>query len=159
MSAIRFGKNFPEPLQGYPRLRRWSRRKKVPGWLPGMRVLLELCYDRSGTSPRVSEEQRDILRETQRRVDGGQLRASYRCPLCNSFKGSDIAGRDPRTRKLTSLFNPRRHKWARHFRWQGAYLIGRTAIGRVTVAVLNINDPFRLELRGCLIEEGLFPPA
>jgi len=78
------------------------------------------------------------------------------CLHCNSFKGSDIAGRDPRTRKLTPLFNPRRNKWQRHFRWQGAYLVGRTPIGRVTVTVLNINDPFRVELREGLIEEGLF---
>jgi hypothetical protein len=80
------------------------------------------------------------------------------CLTCNSCKGSNIAGRDPQTRKLTPLFNPRRHKWARHFRWNGAYLIGRTAIGRVTVAVLNINDPFRVALREGLLDEGLFLP-
>ena len=64
--------------------------------------------------------------------------------------------RYPDTRKLTPLFHPRRHKWERHFRWQGPYLIGRTPIGRVTVALLNVNDPFRVELRELLIEEGLF---
>jgi 5-methylcytosine-specific restriction endonuclease McrA len=80
------------------------------------------------------------------------------CFFCNSFKGSNLGGLDPQTRKLTPLFNPRRHTWTRHFRWQGPYLIGRTPLGRVTVAVLNINDPFRVELREGLIEEGLFPP-
>jgi hypothetical protein len=78
---------------------------------------------------------------------------------CNSFKGSDISGRDRRTRKLTPLFNPRRYKWATHFRWQGAYLIGRTPVGRVTVALLQINDDYRVELREGLIEEGVFPPT
>ncbi|MCI0458406.1 MAG: HNH endonuclease [Gemmataceae bacterium] len=95
------------------------------------------------------------------RKHGGPTRASnlcLSCFSCNSFKGSDIAGLDPRTRKLTPLFNPRRHKWSRHFRWQGAVLLGRTPIGRVTVAVLNINDPFRVELREGLIDEGVFPP-
>ena len=77
----------------------------------------------------------------------------------NSHKGSNIAGRDPKTRKLTPLFNPRRQQWSWHFRWQGAYLIGRTPVGRATVAVLNINDSFRVELREGLIEEGPFPPA
>jgi hypothetical protein len=77
----------------------------------------------------------------------------------NAFKGSDIAGLDPRTGKLTPLFHPRRHKWGRHFRWQGAYLLGRTPIGRVTVAVLNMNDPLRVEFREGLIAEGFFPPA
>lgn len=76
----------------------------------------------------------------------------------NSHKGSNIAGLDPMTRKLTPLFNPRRHAWHRHFSWQGAYLIGRTPVGRVTVAVLNMNDSFRVELREGLISEGLFPP-
>jgi hypothetical protein len=35
----------------------------------------------------------------------------------------------------------------------------RTPIGRVTVTVVHINDPFRVELREGLIEEGLFPPS
>jgi hypothetical protein len=81
------------------------------------------------------------------------------CFYCNSYKGTDIAGRDSLTRKLTPLFNPRRHKWTRHFRWEGAYLIGRTAIGRVTIDVLNINDPVRVELRDELMEQGIFPPG
>ena len=80
------------------------------------------------------------------------------CLYCNSFKGSDMSSRDPKTRKLTPLFNPRRNKWAKHFRWQGAVLIGRTPVGRVTVALLRINDPFRVELREGLIAEGVFPP-
>ena len=81
------------------------------------------------------------------------------CFRCNSFKGSDIGGRDAATRKLTPLFNPRRHKWVTHFRWQGAYLIGRTPVGRVTVTLLHINDTLRVELREELIAEGVFPPA
>jgi hypothetical protein len=81
------------------------------------------------------------------------------CFRCNSCKGSDISGRDEKTRGLTPLFNPRRHKWATHFRWQEAYLIGRTPVGRVTVALLRINDTLRVELRAELIEEGSFPPA
>ena len=42
------------------------------------------------------------------------------CFWCNSFKGSDVAGLD--SRKLTPLFNPRRHLWTRHFCWEGALL-------------------------------------
>jgi hypothetical protein len=80
------------------------------------------------------------------------------CFYCNSFKGSDLASLDRKTRKLTPLFNPRRHKWATHFRWQGGYLVGRTPIGRVTVALLHINDDLRVELREELIGEGVFRP-
>jgi hypothetical protein len=92
---------------------------------------------------------------------GGATRPSnlcLSCLNCNCFKGSDIAARDKRTHKLAPLFNPRRHTWSRHFRWRGPLLLGRTAIGRVTVAVLRINDPFRVELRQALIDENLFPP-
>ena len=80
------------------------------------------------------------------------------CFYCNSFKGSDLSGLDPRTRKLTPLFHPRRHKWTTHFRWEGPYLIGRTPIGRVTAALFHINDEYRVELRATLSEEGIFPP-
>ncbi len=81
------------------------------------------------------------------------------CFQCNSFKGTDLAGLDPRTRKLTPLFNPRRNKWSRHFRWDGPVLHGRTPIGRVTISVLNINDPLRVALRASLVEQGVFPPS
>jgi hypothetical protein len=81
------------------------------------------------------------------------------CLHCNSHKGPNIAGIDPATNKLTKLFNPRRHKWAKHFRWSGPYLVGRTAVGRVTIAVLALNHPDVVEVREALIEEGLFPPA
>jgi len=81
------------------------------------------------------------------------------CYYCNSFKGSDLSSLDPKTRKLTPLFHPRRHKWAKHFRWDGPLLVGRTPIGRVTVSLLHINDEYRVELREVLIEEGVFPPT
>lgn len=78
------------------------------------------------------------------------------CFHCNGHKGSDIAGIDPLTRKLTRLFDPRRHSWRRHFRCQGAILVGRTAIGRVTLYVLNMNDPDFVGLRQELIRLELF---
>ncbi len=80
------------------------------------------------------------------------------CLHDNSHKGPNIAGLDPVSRILTKLFNPRRHKWARHFRWNGPYLVGRTAIGRVMVIVLAMNDPAVVEVRQALIEEDVFPP-
>ena len=101
----------------------------------------------------------DHIISRKHRGPGVASNLALSCFRCNSFKGSDISGRDRITRTLVPLFNPRRHKWSRHFRWEGSYIIGRTAIGRVTVAVLNINDPFRVELRAELIKEGLFRPA
>jgi hypothetical protein len=90
------------------------------------------------------------------RVDLDQVDGSCLCSFCNSFKGPDISGIDPDTRKLTKLFNPRRHRWQHHFRYQGAILTGRTAIGRTTIRVLQINCEEGVTLRGSLITEGLF---
>jgi hypothetical protein len=80
------------------------------------------------------------------------------CLHCNSHKGPNIAGIDPVSGKLSPLFHPRRHKWSRHFRWEGGVLVGRTAVGRVTIAVLAMNDPAAVEVREALIDEGVFPP-
>jgi hypothetical protein len=82
---------------------------------------------------------------------------AHACLACNLHKGPNLTGIDPRTKKLTRLFNPRRHAWTRHFRLQGAWILGRTAVGRTTVEVLAMNDPDRLDLRQELIEQGLFP--
>ncbi len=38
-------------------------------------------------------------------------------------------------------------------------LIGKTPVGRVTVAVLLINHPDAIAAREALIEEGVFPPS
>jgi len=92
----------------------------------------------------------------------GQTMASNLALACladNNHKGPNLAGIDPKTGKRTWLFNPRRHKWARHFRWQGPILLGRTPIGRATIVVLAINLPHRVAQRAALIDEGVFPPA
>jgi hypothetical protein len=81
------------------------------------------------------------------------------CLADNNHKGPNLAGVDPRTGRRAWLFNPRRHKWSRHFRWSGAVLVGRTAVGRATVEVLAINLPHRIAQRAALIAEGVFPAA
>jgi hypothetical protein len=81
---------------------------------------------------------------------------AYSCLRCNLHKGPNLAGIDPKTKKLTRLFNPRRHRWSRHFRWQGAVLLGRSAVGRTTIEVLAMNDPARVALRQELMDQGLF---
>ncbi len=80
---------------------------------------------------------------------------AWACFSCNLHKGPNIAGIDPVTGKLTPLFHPREHVWAAHFEWQGPWLRGRTAIGRTTVVVLEINTADGIAVRTSLIEEGL----
>jgi hypothetical protein len=80
------------------------------------------------------------------------------CANCSLGKSSNIAGTDPRTGKLTRLFHPRRDRWDDHFQWHGPYLRGKSAVGRTTIVVLNINRPDRIALRRELIGQGVFPP-
>jgi hypothetical protein len=91
---------------------------------------------------------------------GGPRRASNLCLACfscNSFKGPNLSGRDSKTKMTVPLFNPRRHRWHRHFRWNGPRLVGRTPTGRATVATLRINLDHRVAYRRELINEGVFP--
>ena len=71
----------------------------------------------------------------------------YVCSFCNEFKGANVAGYDPQTGKLTKLFHPRRHLWSMHFERRGVLIIGKTAIGRTTVGVLELNAPQRVRVR------------
>jgi hypothetical protein len=93
---------------------------------------------------------------------GGPTRASnvcLACFRCNSFKGPNLAGIDERTKRVVPLFNPRRHKWPWHFRWDGPRLVGRTPAGRATIATLRINLAHRVAQRQALIDEVVFPPS
>ncbi len=82
----------------------------------------------------------------------------FACAHCNAAKGPNVAAYDPESDVLVPLFNPRIDLWDEHFHWQGAVLVGQTAIGRATIEVLRINDADRVEQRLELIDAGLFPP-
>ncbi len=69
------------------------------------------------------------------------------CIDCNLRKGPNLTGIDPDTNQVTELFHPRRHAWREHFTWDGIYIVGRTAIGRTTVRVLDMNLDDQLVLR------------
>src|SRR6266699_6556886 len=47
------------------------------------------------------------------------------CARCNRYKGPNLSGIDPESRKLTRLFNPRTDAWNKHFVWTGASLSGQ----------------------------------
>ena len=96
------------------------------------------------------------------RKHGGHTAAdnlALSCFYCNSYKGPNIAGIDPRSGRITRLSHPRKDAWKSHFKWNGPILIGRTAVGRATIIVLAINHPDAVAVREALIEEGAFPPA
>ena len=79
---------------------------------------------------------------------------AWTCFYCNSYKGPCVAGYDPVSGRLTRLFHPRSDSWGTHFAWKGSAIAGQTAVGRTTIAVLNLNHPDRLRLRSQLIAEG-----
>ena len=72
------------------------------------------------------------------------------CPECNLVKGPNLAGVEPGTHAVVRLFHPRRDKWTEHFAMDGALIVGKTPIGRVTVSLLRMNDARRLRVRALL---------
>ena len=77
------------------------------------------------------------------------------CFFCNTHKGPNLSGLDPQTGELSRLFHPRQDRWQEHFRWEGAILIGLTAVGRATLQVLRINRADAVAVRQSLLEEGV----
>jgi hypothetical protein len=81
------------------------------------------------------------------------------CFPCNNHKGPNIAGIDFISRATVPLFHPLLQTWSDHFQYNGPLLIGLSPAGRATIAVLEINLPYRISHRAALIAEGVFPPA
>ena len=69
------------------------------------------------------------------------------CIDCNLHKGPNLTGIDPLTAAVTELFHPRQQRWEDHFTFEGIYITGRTAVGRTTIQVLDMNSDDQLNLR------------
>ena len=72
------------------------------------------------------------------------------CLRCNRHKGPNVGSIDPIAASLVPLFNPRTQEWTSHFEWDGV------AARRVTVRVLQLNAPDRLEERQRLFDLGVY---
>ncbi len=79
------------------------------------------------------------------------------CFECNRYKGSDIGSLDIETGEFTRLYNPRRDKWEEHFYLDNVTIHPLTAIGRVTLFLLQINSEEQLARRQTLIQSGHYP--
>jgi hypothetical protein len=77
------------------------------------------------------------------------------CPECNFAKGPYLAALDPEPGTMVRLFHPRRDKWGRHFRAEGAHIVGKTPVGRATIALLKMNHAERLRIRALLLHLGI----
>jgi hypothetical protein len=70
------------------------------------------------------------------------------CQPCNRAKWNHLTGEDPINGKSHRLFNPREDRWDFHFHLHETIIVrGKTAIGRATVARLELNQPRQLEAR------------
>jgi len=94
------------------------------------------------------------------RKHGGATESSnlaLSCARCNRAKGTDIGSVHPESEELVRLFDPRRDRWAEHFRLDGARIVGLTLIGQVTAALLQFNQDERLFERELLEKAGKYP--
>ncbi len=76
------------------------------------------------------------------------------CPDCNVHKGPNLTGIDPESDQSVRLFNPRIDQWEEHFAVEGPFIGGKTPIGRATVALLQMNEPERVQMRAELRRVG-----
>ncbi|HXE54688.1 MAG TPA: hypothetical protein VN541_16825 [Tepidisphaeraceae bacterium] len=124
-----------------------------------MTILLDpLTPFASPSTPQGEEAPAPKLWANPPRIVDVEFRVQCDSFVCNLHKGPNLAGIDRVTGNLVQLFNPRRENWTSHFRWEGLKLIGLTQTGRVTIDVLNINDPLRIAARETLIKAGAFRP-
>jgi hypothetical protein len=83
---------------------------------------------------------------------------AYACVACNQMKGSDVASIDWESGELTRLFDPRKDKWSELFGLGAGFVIeARSAIGRVTISLLGLNQSDRILERQTL--GGRYPNA
>jgi 5-methylcytosine-specific restriction endonuclease McrA len=106
----------------------------------------EYCHLHQDDSPLASLHVEHIIPKTHGGSDELDNLA-LACIDCNLHKGPNLTGIDPETNELTALFHPRQQQWNDHFEWSGIHLIGRTATGRTTIRVLNMNSEDQLSLR------------
>src|SRR5262245_57614672 len=82
------------------------------------------------------------------------------CVSCSLRKAARNRVRDPLTRKLVPLFNPRVNSWTDHFSFTKRWRVnGRSAIGRATIEALGMNRPSVIAIRAELVGLRRYPPA
>jgi 5-methylcytosine-specific restriction endonuclease McrA len=81
------------------------------------------------------------------------------CRACNLYKSAHLSGSDPVSDTVVRLFHPREDQWEDHFQVapKSGEIVGRTPIGRATVARLGINSAAQVAARQQWMRLGLFP--
>jgi len=83
------------------------------------------------------------------------------CFHCNRRKTDRLEALDSESAELVVLFHPRRHSWGEHFIWSadGLRIVGLTAIGRATIAALDLNRERVVHIRAADVLVQRHPPA
>ncbi|NJO42730.1 MAG: HNH endonuclease [Cyanobacteria bacterium CRU_2_1] len=83
------------------------------------------------------------------------------CFHCNRRKTNRLTAIDPESGETVSLFNPRQDSWREHFVWSAdkCQVLGLTATGRATIAVLNLNRERIIHIRAADLEVERHPPV
>ena len=97
----------------------------------------------------------DHVRAEKHRGKTVESNLALACTHCNRHKGPNIAGFDAETGQTVRLFNPRADSWEEHFSTDGLLIVGKTAIGRATVIVLEMNKADQLLVRSELLKEDM----
>jgi HNH endonuclease len=132
--------------------------------------LRQLVAERAKFRCEYCQLQQDLCPETFEvdhiipRALGGQTEPDnlcYACPVCNNAERSHITAQDPQTGRRVRLFDPRRQRWNRHFRWSDDYgrALGKNVVGRATVEALAMNRPRVVHIRLLWAAMGLYPPS
>ena len=82
------------------------------------------------------------------------------CLACHSRKWKFTQSTDSLTGRQVPLDDPRRQRWQDHFRWIDDDLTrieGKTATGRATVELLQMNSRRAVQIRRWLMFVGLHP--
>jgi hypothetical protein len=83
---------------------------------------------------------------------------AWACFRCNNRKGTNIASVDFLTNVITPLFNPRIDSWEKHFGLLAeGKIFGKTATGRCTLRLLDMNTSIDIDTRLWLIKAGFLP--
>jgi len=81
------------------------------------------------------------------------------CRSCNLRKAAHVSGVDPESQAVVRLFHPRKDRWEEHFRinTRRGEIEGLTAVGRATVAQLEMNNEIQVAARRQWMRLGVFP--
>jgi HNH endonuclease len=82
------------------------------------------------------------------------------CFHCNRRKSNKTDVSDAETNEIVSVFNPRLHLWSEHFEWSKdkIYILSKTAVGRVTTELLQLNRARILLIREADVAVNRHPP-